>query len=137
MVLKCANAIFGTSIVINLFTFRSLISRFPFDAKNPRAYLIFAVYQYTAVVCNFLLLASCLCIGLGVYLFLVTVITDIKRNFRSINERAKKTRRNQPQMTFNQLAETIQLHSDSKQLLSTRRNLKQKLFLIHIYFQTN
>lgn len=84
--------------------------------QNPFVYLIAATYQYIVLAYAFLFMACVLSIGIGAFLFQLTVNADIKRNLRSINECAKSQRFGL-HAAFNELFDTIQLHSDTKQLV--------------------
>lgn len=88
--------------------------RLPFDEKKPIVYLIVVTYQFIECVYTLVLCACILSIGIGMYMFLFSVVEDIKRDLRLTNELAK-TPRNQCQMVFKELSDVLQLHSDSKQ----------------------
>lgn len=88
--------------------------RLPFDEKKPITYFIVVTYQFIEAVYTLVLCACILSFGIGVYMFLFSVIEDIKRDLILINELAK-AQRNQLQMAFKELFNVLQLHSDSKQ----------------------
>lgn len=115
------------------------LRRLPFNSKHPFVYLIVVMFQYIVSMYSFLLLACCLCIGIGAYLFLLSVTADIKRNLLLLNKCAK-TQENHQQITLKQLADTIQLHSDSKQFVTLFSMFSEDYKLLEIqidfYFKT-
>lgn len=98
-----------------IFFFSFMIVRFPFDWKNPCGYLIAFTLQFTMLIGLYFYVACTFSFGIGIYMFGIALINDIKTNFHSINKSANSTKNNQIRL-FKLLSDAIRLDSIVKQL---------------------
>lgn len=108
------------SIKIEFFPFQ----RFPFDSKNLMGYLVAVALEYMGNVHLYVFSAEFTSLGLGAFLFTISMTEDIKNNLSSINKIVKNKR---APLEFNKkIRHCIQLNLDGRQL---KANSIQKLFL--------
>lgn len=93
-----------------------LLARFPFDWKNPRGFLMAAIITYAIAQIAITYAAYLIAYGVGMNLYIVAFTEDIKRHLRAMNE-GIKAGANRTDIN-RQIAEYIQIHSDSKQLMA-------------------
>lgn len=89
-------------------------NRMPFDWKNPTGFLVAVIIQYIFDVITLSVSAWSAALNIGAVLFIFTLIKDIRRSLKPINDNAKSTTRKRQAMQ--QLSDYIQLHSNVKQL---------------------
>lgn len=92
--------------------------RVPFDWKNPAGYFIAATLQFIMIGFDLFYIACITSFGVGSYLFVISVVKDVKSNTNLINHSAKD-KKNRLQ-TLKQLSEFIDINSISLKLKSNR-----------------
>lgn len=93
-----------------------ICNRFPFDTKNPIGYCVAIVLQYALIAYNFFLLASMVSLGVGAYLFTISMAEYIKDILNAINERTQQDDENKITDIGQQLADFIEIYSILKEL---------------------
>lgn len=93
-------------------------NRFPFNTKNPIGYCVAIVLQYALIAYNSFLVASMVSLGVGAYLFTISMAEYIKDILNSINERAQQEDENQMKDIVSSLADFIEIHTILKELCS-------------------
>lgn len=76
--------------------------------------MIAVSYQYVAAKYCFTFVACLISFGLGIFLFAIAAIDDVKNDLRVINEKAKFKRKRLH--ALKRLANFVQFHSSLKQL---------------------
>lgn len=105
------------SEVKSIFTLLYVFGRFPFDYRNPIGYLFAFFLQYIALLNLFFYVCCMACIGIGFFMFIISITKDIKNNLRSINEHLKKSMSEHEKSEIStQFLDTIQFHAVAKQL---------------------
>lgn len=90
--------------------------RFPFNTNNPVGYSVAVFIQYFTVGYQFLFLACVIPLGIGAFLFEITMAKEVKNDLIAINEDAKID--DQQVQIFKQLTEFIQIHLILKRYLN-------------------
>lgn len=94
-----------------------LFHRFPFNYRNPIGYLFAFALQYIALMNLFFYVCCMACIGIGFFMFIISIAKDIKNNLKSINEQLTKSMAEDKISEISkQFSKTIQFHADAKQL---------------------
>lgn len=93
---------------------RSSICRYPFDWQNPTGYFIAFTLQYIALVYLVFFTVCSGTIGIASYMFVSTMIGDIKNNYQVMNE-CVKSKENHSDLSY-QFHGTLQFHSTTKEL---------------------
>lgn len=91
-------------------------NRFPFNTKNPIGYCFAIVLQYALIAYNSFLVASMVSLGVGAYLFTISMAEYIKDILNSIDERAKQEDENQMKDIVGSLADFIEIYTILKEL---------------------
>lgn len=68
--------------------------------------------------------ASLISLAVGSFLFIISVVEDIKINLHSIHKATKNPKKSELQV-LNEMSHFIQLHTDAKQLIEQRNLLVQ------------
>lgn len=104
---------FVKTIIEFIFRF-SNNKRYPFDWKNPIGYGIAMAFEFLSGWCTFFVALAILKFAIGIYLFVFSMVEDIKCDLESINRNAKfkKTRVEVVQ----QFSGIVQFHSKVMQL---------------------
>lgn len=87
-----------------------IICRYPFDWKNPTGYLAACFIQYVGLVHLFYFIAFCICLQIGVYLWVTAFHKNLKRDLKLFNQRAK-SQDNRTEILIGQFHDLIQFHS--------------------------
>ena len=89
--------------------------RFPFNTKSPIGYCIAIVLQYALIAYNFFLLASMVSLGVGAYLFTISMAEYIKDILNSINERAMQEDEDQMKDIVGKLSDFTEIYTILKE----------------------
>lgn len=97
-------------------SFRLLhFKRFPFDCSNPIGYLVAVILEYVAFGYNYVVIASTLSFGIGLYRLAISSTKDFQDFLRIINDNAH-TNQNQSNELEVLFAEYVDTHATIKQL---------------------
>lgn len=89
--------------------------RFPFDWKNPWGFLLTAIITYTLAQFALTYAAHLIAHGIGMNLFIVALIEDVKLSLFELNDGIKSGSMNRLQI-HQKISDYIQFHCDAKQL---------------------
>lgn len=109
-----------------------LLSRYPFNWKNPLGYLFAINVQYIAAIYCFTFTSCLILFGIGAFLVEVTMIADIKVDLKLIDEDALA--RTDRRMVLNRLGDFIRNHSTIKKFSVSSPRLHRLLVEIYILF---
>lgn len=102
-------------LILDFVPMFSRIDRYPFDWKNPVGFVLATILQVISMFYVNIIISAGLSTGVGVYLWALSMATDIKNNLKSINEAAKRKRKRRKLSKL--LNVTIGYHSTSKRFV--------------------
>lgn len=102
-------------ILFNFVNFSVFFSRFPFNWRKPIIYLATVSYIYLTTIYLFAFVGCLINFGLGIFLFAISAIDNIKNGLKSMNRAAAGTKQKQLQI-LKHLSYFVQCHSTIKKL---------------------